>query len=183
MDIDNSGNLSVLANVTAYVSDMRLKTKTSDISEPLKIIDKLNGFYYTLNDIAKSFGIKNTRQEIGLSAQEVQKVLPELVNIAPFDLEKDKDGNKISKSGDNYLTLAYDRLAPIFVEAIKELNQKNISLTNDNIELKKNYNNNATAINNTAIKIDEHEIIIKSQEERIKDLETKMTQILNNMSL
>jgi hypothetical protein len=138
--IDSSGNLSVLANVTAYVSDMRLKTKTSDISEPLKIIDKLNGFYYTLNDVAKSFGIKNTRQEIGLSAQEIQKVLPELVHMAPFDKNTDEHGNITSKSGENYLTISYDRLAPVFVEAIKELNQKNISLTKENIELKEKYN-------------------------------------------
>jgi hypothetical protein len=138
--IDSSGNLSVLANVTAYVSDMRLKTKTANISEPLKIIDKLNGFYYTLNDIAKSFGINNTRQEIGLSAQEIQKVLPELVHMAPFDKNTDKDGNITSKSGENYLTISYDRLAPVFVEAIKELNQKNISLTKENNELKEKYN-------------------------------------------
>jgi hypothetical protein len=183
MIVDATGGLSVFGNITSYYSDERLKTKTANISDSLEIIDKLNGFYYIPNELAHSLGITNNKLEIGLSAQEVQKVLPELVNIAPFDLEKDKDGNKVSKSGYNYLTLAYDRLAPIFVEAIKELNQKNISLTNENIELKKKYNNNAIAINNTAIKIDEHEIIIKSQEERIKDLETKMTQILNNMSL
>ena len=181
--VDGTGGLSVFGRIISYYSDERLKTKIANISDPLKIIDKLNGFYYIPNKLAHSLGIINNKQDIGLSAQEVQKVLPELVNIAPFDLEKDKDGNNISKSGDNYLTLAYDRLAPIFVEAIKELNQKNISLTNENVELKKKYNNNNTAINNTTIKIDEYGIIIKSQEERIKDLETKITQILNNMSL
>ena len=166
--IDSTGNLSVLANVTAYVSDMRLKTKTANISEPLKIIDKLNGFYYTLNDVAKLYGIKNTRQEIGLSAQEIQKVLPELVHMAPFDKNTDEHGNITSKSGDNYLTISYDRLAPVFVEAIKELNQKNISLTNENIELKEKYN-----------KLLED---IKSQEDRIKELETNMAHILNYIS-
>ena len=138
--IDSAGSLNVLANVTAYVSDMRLKTKTSDISEPLKIIDKLNGFYYTLNDIAKSFGIKNTRQEIGLSAQEIQKVLPELVHMAPFDKNTDEHGNITSKSGDNYLTISYDRLAPVFVEAIKELNRENKLLKKENNELNEKYN-------------------------------------------
>jgi hypothetical protein len=160
--VDGTGGLSVFGNIISYYSDERLKTKTANISDPLKIIDKLNGFYYTPNKLAHSFGIKNNKQEIGLSAQEVQKVLPELVDIAPFDLEKDEDGNMTSKSGENYLTLAYDRLAPIFVEAIKELNQKNISFTNEI---------------NTMIKINEY------KEERIKDLETKMSQILNNMSL
>jgi hypothetical protein len=138
--IDSTGGLSVFGNITAYYSDERLKTKTANISDPLKIIDKLNGFYYKPNELAHSFGITNNKQDIGLSAQEVQKVLPELVNIAPFDLEKDKDGNKVSKSGENYLTMSYDRLAPVFVEAIKELNQKNISLTKENNELKEKYN-------------------------------------------
>jgi hypothetical protein len=140
MIVDATGGLSVFGNITSYYSDERLKTKTANISDSLKIIDKLNGFYYTPNKLAHSFGIKNNKQEIGLSAQEVQKVLPELVDIAPFDLEKDEYGNMTSKSGEKYLTLAYDRLAPIFVEAIKELNQKNISLTNENIELKDKYN-------------------------------------------
>jgi len=138
--IDSSGNLSVLANVSAYVSDMRLKTKTANIKEPLEIINKLTGFYYTLNDVAKSYGFKNNKQEIGLSAQDVESVLPELVSIAPFDKKTDDKGNESSKSGETYLTVSYDRLAPVLVEAIKELNQKNIALTKENDELKDKYN-------------------------------------------
>ena len=34
-------------------------------------------------------------------------------------------GNLISKSGNNYLTLSYDKLVPVLVEGIKELNNKN----------------------------------------------------------
>jgi hypothetical protein len=45
-------------------------------------------------------------------------------------LARDKDDNKISKSGENYLTISYERLAPVFVEAIKELKREN-SLLND----------------------------------------------------
>jgi hypothetical protein len=138
--IDATGGLSVFGNITAYYSDERLKTKTANISDPLKIIDKLNGFYYTLNDVAKSFGIKNTRQEIGLSAQEIQKVLPELVHMAPFDKNTDEHGNITSKSGENYLTISYDRLAPVFVEAIKELTKENKLLKKENNELNEKYN-------------------------------------------
>ena len=78
--------------------------------------------------MARTHGITNTRTEIGLSAQEVQKVLPEIVKLAPFDLIKDEFDNTISKSGENYLTLSYERLAPIFVEAIKELSLANKEL-------------------------------------------------------
>jgi len=129
------GEIVATNNITSYYSDERLKTKISDINEPLKIINNLNGFYYIPNELARINGITNTSKEIGLSAQEVQKVLPEIVKIAPFDLETDKDGNKKSKSGENYLTMSYERLAPVFVEAIKELHQKNIVLEQKNIVL------------------------------------------------
>jgi hypothetical protein len=123
------GEIVATNNITPYYSDERLKTKLSDIHEPLKIINKLNGFYYIPNELARMYGITNTEKEIGLSAQDVQKVLPELVKIAPFDLATDEDGNKTSKSGENYLTMSYERLAPVFVEAIKVLEQKNFELT------------------------------------------------------
>ena len=130
-DIYATGSITAQGNITAYqsLSDDRLKTKIANISDPLRIIDKLNGFYYKVNELGHSYGIINTETEIGLSAQEVQKVLPELVDIAPFDKSKDNEGNKISKSGENYLSISYERMAPIFVEAIKELNEKNRELT------------------------------------------------------
>jgi hypothetical protein len=123
-----SADIAATGNITAYYSDERLKTKISNINEPLKIINNLNGFYYVPNELAHKNGIIHTNKEIGLSAQDVQKVLPELINIAPFDLARDKDGNKVSKSGENYLTISYERLAPVFVEAIKELQKENIEL-------------------------------------------------------
>jgi hypothetical protein len=130
-DIYATGSITAQGNITAYqsLSDDRLKTKIANISDPLKIIDKLNGFYYKVNELGHSYGIINTETEIGLSAQEVQKVLPELVDIAPFDKSKDHEGNKISKSGEHYLSISYERMAPIFVEAIKELNDRNRELT------------------------------------------------------
>jgi hypothetical protein len=123
------GDFACSGDISAYYSDERLKTRLSNIKDPLEIIGKLNGFYYIPNDLARFYGITNMAQEIGLSAQEVNKVLPELVKIAPFDLYRDEDNNKVSKSGENYLTLSYDRLAPVFVEAIKELRCSNDDLT------------------------------------------------------
>ena len=126
-----AGDIAATGDITAYYSDIRLKDIHSTIKNPLDIINKLNGFYYTPNELAKSVGINKNKMEIGLSAQDVQNVLPELVNIAPFDMMLDEDGKIISKSGNNYLTISYERIVPILIEGIKEQNKKITNLENE----------------------------------------------------
>ena len=117
------GDIAATGTVTASYSDERLKTITSKINNPLKIINNLNGFYYIPNKLANTYGINSTNTEIGLNAQEIQKELPEIVKLAPFDIEL-KDGEIISKSGQNYLTVSYERLIPVIIEAIKDLSKE-----------------------------------------------------------
>jgi chaperonin cofactor prefoldin len=119
------GEIYSTGEITAFFSDERLKTKISTINNPLSIINKLNGFYYIPNEIATKYGINKNKIEIGLSAQDVQKVLPELVKLAPFDVITNDDGEIISKSGEKYLTISYERIIPVLIEAIKELEIKN----------------------------------------------------------
>ena len=70
---------------------------------------------------SKLLGENPNKIHSGLIAQEVQKILPEVVTIAPFDLDGFDDlGNPISKSGENYLTIKYERVVPLLIEAIKE---------------------------------------------------------------
>jgi hypothetical protein len=126
-----NGDIAATGNITAYYSDIRLKNIHSNIINPLNIINNLSGFYYTPNELGKSLGIKNNKMEIGLSAQDVQKVLPEIINIAPFDMELDDNGIIKSKSGDNYLTISYERIVPVLIEGIKEQNKKIINLENE----------------------------------------------------
>jgi hypothetical protein len=126
-----TGEIYATGNITAYFSDERLKTKIANIHNPIEIIRRLNGFYYIPNDLAHFNGITNTDMEVGLSAQEVQRVLPEIVKIAPFDSVRNAEGIIVSKSGENYLTMSYERLIPVFVEAIKELKHKNIVLSKE----------------------------------------------------
>jgi hypothetical protein len=66
----------------------------------------LDGFYYEANETAQALGYQPVR-EVGLSAQSVQKVLPEVIAPAPIDPQ--------------YLTMHYERVVPLLVEAIKEL--------------------------------------------------------------
>jgi hypothetical protein len=60
---------------------------------------------------------------VGVIAQEIKEVLPEAVKFAPFDREM-KDGKEVSKSGEEYLTVQYEKLVPLLIEAIKELQER-----------------------------------------------------------
>jgi hypothetical protein len=111
-----SGEIRATNNITAYYSDERLKTKLGNIENALDKVNSLNGFYHEANEIAESLGYQKVR-EVGVSAQEVQAVLPEVVAPAPID--------------DKYLTVRYDRLVPLLIEAIKELNDKVEQLQNE----------------------------------------------------
>jgi len=70
----------------------------------------LNGFTFNFNDVAAEYGYNTEITYAGVSAQEVQKVLPEAVFPAPCD--------------EKYNTVQYEKLIPLLVEAIKELNDK-----------------------------------------------------------
>jgi hypothetical protein len=125
----NAAGLRTTGNVTAYYSDMRLKTRTANIDNALQKVNSLSGFKYVENDLAKELGYSNDKQQVGLSAQQIQEVLPEAVSLAPIDYATDEHtGEVISKSGENYLTVDYSKLVPLLVEAIKELTQEVESL-------------------------------------------------------
>ena len=138
-NIKAEGNIKAGGYVRSYYSDNRLKTFTSNITNALDIIDTLNGFYYVPNEKALQFGFEYDN-EIGLSAQEVKKVIPEIVKIAPFDSTKVNE-KVVSKSGEEYLTICYERLGPVFVEAIKELRKENVYLKSEINILKKDLDN------------------------------------------
>lgn len=100
------GEIVATNNITAYYSDERLKTKLGNIENALDKVDRLSGFYYEANEIAQSLGY-DVKREVGVSAQEINAIMPEIVAPAPVD--------------NNYMTVRYERLAPLFIEAIKEL--------------------------------------------------------------
>ena len=101
-----SGEIRATNNITAYYSDERLKTKLGNIENALEKVGNLSGFYYHANETAQALGYE-VKQEVGVSAQEVQRVMPEVVAPAPID--------------EQYLTVRYERLVPLLIEAIKEL--------------------------------------------------------------
>jgi Chaperone of endosialidase len=112
MTIDNNGNViiagTVTANGTTLTSDRRYKTDIMPIDSSLSKVSKLQGVYYNW-DRAK-WPKKNFPEgkQVGLIAQEVEKVVPEVVNT-------DKEG---------YKSLSYDKLTAVLINAMKELEKK-----------------------------------------------------------
>jgi hypothetical protein len=101
--IDSSGNLTQTANITAF-SDRRLKSDIQTVENALDKVEQLRGVTYTRNDI------KENGQQLGVIAQEVEEVFPQVVLTA--------DDERGTKSVD------YGRLTGALIEAVKELSAK-----------------------------------------------------------
>ena len=90
------------------VSDGRLKTNVIPVNQGLDIINQLNPVYFDWdqnNPRAQGFGNKH---QVGFIAQEVEKVLPEVVN----------------KGEDSYRSVEYGKIVSVVVAAVKELYSK-----------------------------------------------------------
>ena len=100
---------SIICNgdITAFASDERLKENIKPLENALDKVLALSGFTYNFNEIGESLGFDTTITYVGVSAQQVQAVLPEAVKPAPAD--------------SNYITVQYEKLVPLLIEAIKEL--------------------------------------------------------------
>jgi hypothetical protein len=116
------GGINAQGDITAGYSDERLKQDIEVIPGALEKVMTLRGVTYTPNSLAESFGFGKEKQ-VGVIAQEVQQVLPEAVKSAPFDIMLFED-SQISRSGENYKTVQYEKLVPLLIEAIKELNNE-----------------------------------------------------------
>jgi NRPS condensation-like uncharacterized protein len=86
-------------NITSN-SDERLKDNVVTIEDALQIVKNMRGVKFDMN------GDRN----VGLIAQEVQKVLPEVVIEADDDMKT--------------LSVAYANIVGVLVEAIKELSRE-----------------------------------------------------------
>jgi hypothetical protein len=105
--VGNSGDGSVAkANSWSTFSDIRLKRDLTKIPNASEIVDGLNGYYYYWKDG------KDQSRQVGVVAQEVEKVLPEVVHTG-------SDGIK---------TVDYPKLTAVLIEAYKEMEAKNASL-------------------------------------------------------
>ena len=105
-----SGKGSFTDDVIAFASDDRLKTNKIALTGALDKVCSLNGFTFNFNETAGELGFNTNHTYVGVSAQDVQKVLPEAVYPAP--------------ASDKYITVQYEKIVPLLIEAIKELSDK-----------------------------------------------------------
>ena len=103
--LSKAGTWTVAADVVAYgtPSDKRLKENIKPIDSALDKVMKLKGV--TFDWIQKEDQILNIKEDIGFIAQDVQKVVPDLVR----------------ENEDGMLSMRHQGMAPILLEAIKEL--------------------------------------------------------------
>jgi hypothetical protein len=105
------GNISATGDVIALASsDSRLKDNLTKIESSLEKVSKLNGYSFDWNSNQKTY----QGHDYGVVAQEVEAIFPELV-----------------RTGYNgYKAVKYEKLIPVLIEAIKELNIKINKLEN-----------------------------------------------------
>ena len=133
--VDVVGAITATGDITAYSSDKRLKKNVKIISNPLDKLNVLSGFTYDWSlDKCSEAGFKpKDEKQIGVFAQDVQSVIPQAVKPAPFDT----DNEGLSISGDNYLTVQYEKIVPLLIESIKEQQKQIEELRNEVNLLKK----------------------------------------------
>jgi len=96
-----SGNISATGDVVAFVtSDSRLKNDQAPISGSLQKISTLDPIEFNWNDKQNTY----VGHDIGLIAQQVQAIAPEIVTERP----------------DGYLAMKYDKMVPLLVGAIQD---------------------------------------------------------------
>lgn len=118
-----NGDMTAAGNVFAY-SDRRLKEHLSYIEDPLRIVNAITGYTFTWKKDAGAIVGKPGTRDTGLLAQELQNVehlIPGVISESPTASFED---------GFRPLTVAYDKLVPVLVEAIKVLNERIKQLEN-----------------------------------------------------
>ena len=115
-DVANGGNAQFLKNISGSQieasgdviafgsSDERLKDNITPITEPLWKLNQIGGYTFDWNDKQDTY----EGNDVGVIAQEIEEVLPQLV--------------KTRDTG--YKAVKYEKIVPLLIESIKELNKK-----------------------------------------------------------
>jgi hypothetical protein len=109
MRLEADGDLHADGDVIAYsttISDERLKDDVETIDSALHKVSALRGVTYTWNA-----GSREGKRDLGVIAQEVEAVIPEIVH----------EKNMALIDGETYKTVDYEKLTAVLIEAVKQL--------------------------------------------------------------
>ena len=112
------GDFHADGDIVAYsttASDEKLKDNIEPIHNALDKVSKLNGVSFTWN-----CGSRKNEKDLGVLAQNVEKVLPELVREKESPYHDDQ----------TIKTVDYEKLTAVLIEAVKDLQQKVEKLEN-----------------------------------------------------
>lgn len=106
--LDTTGAATFNGDVTANASDRRLKTNIRPIAGAVERVKRIGGYLFDWDrEACDRAGFPLSREhDLGVVAQEIEAVLPEAVAPAPFD--------------NRYLTVRYDKLTALLIQAVKE---------------------------------------------------------------
>jgi hypothetical protein len=93
-------------------SDVRLKTNLTPLTNVLEKLNYVRGVSFEWNETYKSIGGSSVGRELGVIAQEVETVFPEVV----------------TQLDNGYKTVDYSKLTAVLIEAVKELKAENDAL-------------------------------------------------------
>lgn len=118
LQVGNAGDgTEAQANAWNTLSDRSLKSKLVKINGAVSKVTQINGYYFNWKE-----GL-DTKKQVGVIAQEVENILPEIIS-------KDNAGLK---------SLDYGKLVPLLVEAIKEQQKTIVELTEEMEEIKREF--------------------------------------------
>ena len=97
-----TGSINATDDIVAYsTSDARFKSNISPISDPLYKLNQIRGVEFNWLENSEYHGFKG--HDIGVIAQEIEKVLPEVVTTRD----------------NGYKAVKYEKIIPLLIEAIK----------------------------------------------------------------
>ena len=107
-----TGAITATGNITAYSSDARLKSNVQEITDAVAKIETIGGYTFDWNPAqCEAVGfVPEAEHEHGVIAQEIQAIMPDVVVPAAFNQD--------------YLTVRYERIVPLLIQAVKELSAR-----------------------------------------------------------
>jgi len=113
--METDGDFHAVGDIVAYSStpsDKRLKDNVVTIDNSLDLVSQLRGVRFDWN-----IGSKEGQQDIGVIAQEVEQIIPEIVSEKKLPLLTGNDETI-------YKVVDYEKLTAVLIESIKELKQE-----------------------------------------------------------